>query len=123
MINRRQAIVAIGVAALSGGGSFTVSGVDLPGATDDTLHADLARMGSRVYSEEGVPMFLACQNPAGHGTAPVPSALNRKVAAAFHRYTEEWQHIRPDAPASDVAKIIELLAERDFAKGGTELGF
>ena len=141
MLNRRGALVAIGIAAFGGvewciskgrqvsrltgeRKSFTAFGAELPNTADDNLHADLARMGSRVYSEEGVAMFLACVNVPAVGTspeqAPAASAMNQKVASAFHRYAEEWQHMRPDAPPNDTAKILELLANRDFANGGTE---
>ncbi len=69
-------------------------------------------------------MFLACENLAANQTSPelgrVPSPLNKKVSSAFHRYATEWEAIRPEAPATDVAKIVELLADRDFSAGGTE---
>ncbi len=117
-MNRRRAMVAIGMAAARGAAGHS-------NAEDDGLRADLSSMGSRVYSEEGVPMFLACENLSGSGSAaaeaPISSALNRKVVSAFRRYADEWQQMRPDAPASDVAKILELLADRDFASGGTEV--
>ena len=69
-------------------------------------------------------MFLACENLSPNHTllAPLapPSVLNKKVASAFQRYVDEWQHLHPEAPASDVAKIVEVLADQDFSKGGTE---
>jgi hypothetical protein len=91
----------------------------------DNVAANLAHIGSRVYSEEGIAMFLACENLAAVETVPpnkvpVPSPLNQKVASAFQRYAQEWQHAHPDAPASDVAKILEFIADRDFASGGQE---
>ncbi len=87
------------------------------------MNADLARLGQHVYSDEGIPMFLACQDlGASKATALSASSadLNRKVASAFHRYAAEWHRLHPDAPASEVAKIVEILADRDFQEGGRE---
>ncbi len=141
MIKRRGALVAIAAAAF-GGVDWLISRSYLPSqlsvahislsafaaervnTVDDAMRADLARLGGHAYSEEGIPMFLACENLAASQTSPdralLPSALNKKVASAFHRYAAEWQRIHPEAPATDVAKIVELLADRDFAEGGTE---
>ena len=129
--NRRGALAAIGVAAL-GAVDWLIPGsvrantlrAEIEQATQDSASADLARLGAHTYSEEGIPMFLACENlSANHKLlAPVapPSSLNKKVASAFQRYVNEWQHLHPEAPASDVAKIVEVLADQDFSKGGTE---
>jgi hypothetical protein len=101
-----------------------VSGAELANTAQDSMKEDLARLGGHVYSEEGIPMFLACENLAAGQTSrdrgTPPSALNEKIATAFHRYASEWQRMHPDAPAGDAAKIVELLAGRDFAAGGTE---
>jgi len=106
-LNRRQALALLGTAALA-----------------KDVNTDLAQIGSRVYSEEGVAMFLACENLATVGNlpdeAPAPSALNQKVASAFQRYTREWQRLHPDAPVGDVAKILEVIADKDFSGGGRE---
>lgn len=127
MMNRRQALAAIGIAMIGdveSPGNSTVPATQLPSTADNRLNADLTSIGSRVYSEEGVPMFLACENVYQVGTSPKeepsPSALSPKVASAFRRYVDEWEHMRPDAPASDVAKLLEFIADRDFAAGGVE---
>lgn len=141
MINRRGALAAIAVAVFGGvesfiskglrfrqsspaQTSFTAFGAELVDTSDDNMRADLASLGKHVYSEEGIPMFLACINLSAprtaHEQAQSPSALNQKVESAFQRYADGWQRMRPEAPASDVAKIIELLANRDFTAGGTE---
>ena len=141
MISRRGALVAIAAATFGRLGSlicrgrqlpqydaansFTASGAQLIDKRDDSLSAALNRLGARVYSEEGIPMFLACENLGPNQTSPArapvpPTPLNETVASAFHRYADEWQHTRPDAPVTDVAKIVELLAYRDFAAGGAE---
>ena len=141
MISRRKAIV--GIAATTFGrldsllcmgrqlrfynaanGSIS-SDAQLTDTRDDRLSADLKRLDARIYSEEGIPMFLACENLGPNQTSPErvpvpPTPLNEKVASAFHQYSAQWQHSRPDAPVTDVAKIVELLAYRDFAAGGAE---
>ena len=142
MMKRRGVLAVIGMAALGGVKWCVAQGLELKGLAasrnrfdvldvghgkpvEQNLGAEMTRIGSRVYSEEGVPMFLACQNMALAQSTLAPAAtasLNRKVASAFSRYAKQYQQVKPDATAADVAKIIELLAERDFAAGGTETG-
>jgi hypothetical protein len=138
MISRRKLLAVVGTVASgpalfrpgslgveqSGSGSFALLGADVANAASDVEPKDLAQIGAHVYSEEGIPMFLACENtaaaPASSAAERTPSDLNRKVSSAFERYTHAWQHAHPHAPASDVAKVVELLAGRDFASGGLE---
>ena len=69
-------------------------------------------------------MFLACENLGSDRILSERprsgNILNERAASAFRRYAGEWQRLQPGAPATDVARIIELLAYRDFANGGTE---
>ncbi len=140
MMDRRGATVIFGMAAFVGMGwlvarrlrfaqpaeahtSPTVFESEPVNAFDERLRADLARLKTRVYSEEGIPMFLVCENlalkTASQASAAAPSpTVNKTLASAFRRYADAWQRIRPDAPASDVAKLVEALADRDFANGG-----
>lgn len=65
-------------------------------------------------------MFLVCENLVPDETAEnVPALmlapLNDQLAAAFRGSADAWQRVQPDAPIGDVAKIVELLAHRDFA--------
>jgi len=90
----------------------------------DEVLKDLTRLGSRVYSEEGIAVFLACENLARRpdGTAnalPAPTALNTSLAATFRKYAEVLPRVRPEVVEGDVAKLVELLADRDFTAGGT----
>lgn len=141
MISRRGAMVAMAAATFGRLGAlvcmgrqlrpynaahgFTSSEAQLGDKRDNSLSAQLNGLQARVYSEEGIPMFLACENlvpnqtSREHSTVP-PTRLNTIAASAFHRYADEWQHARPDAPVTDVAKIVELLAYRDFTAGGIE---
>ena len=84
------------------------------------LREDLARLGSRAYSDEGIPVFLACVDLAAaktHGPAVPPSALSQTVASELRKNAEVWLRIFPNAPDSDISKLIEVLAERDFSHG------
>ena len=141
MISRRGALAAIAASTFgrlgsfivrgqqlrqyNAANSFTASGAQLADSHNESLSESLNRLGKRVYSEEGIPMFLACENLGPNQTSPErtpvpPTPLNEVVASAFRQYADEWQHTRPNAPATDVAKIVELLAYRDFAAGGVE---
>ena len=91
---------------------------------DDRLREDLARLAPRVYSEEGIPVFLACVNLVPAKTSHPPAKvtltpLSAALALTFHRNAEAFQRIRPNAKAKDIAPIIEVLADRDFSKGET----
>jgi hypothetical protein len=94
-------------------------------AGDADLRDDLARMGApREYSEEGVPVFLACVDlvaeQAGKPGAPA-TPFSAQIAADLRRYGDAWQRLHPDAAEGDVARLIQIMADRDFvhgAKGG-----
>ena len=93
---------------------------------DDRLRKDIARLKPRVYSEDGIPVFLACENLVPVKASQTPAkveltAMNSALASAFHRNAEAWQRIRPDAKPGEVAQLIEVLADRDFTNGGSEM--
>ena len=135
MINRRTTLIAIAAACgtvLSHAalGRFSDTGPTVPGADapkpagEAELRDNLARVGSHEYSEEGVPVFLACVDlvaeQAGK-TGPSPTPFSARIVSDLRRYGDAWQRLHPDAPETDAAKVIEMLAERDFvlgAKGG-----
>ena len=88
---------------------------------DEKLAADMARLGTRVYSEEGIPMVLACENlTGGVPSLPESGSSNALLASALQRYSEAWLRLHPGGTAADVAKLIELLADKDFASGGKD---
>ena len=88
---------------------------------DATLQANMTKLASRVYSEEGIPMILACKDlTAKKPVVPARKATNAAVATAIARYVESWGHQHPDAPAGDVAKLVELLSFLDFESGGKD---
>jgi hypothetical protein len=142
-MDRRRALVTIGLAAFSGVAwsltrprlpSATLTQVSLPAsgtasnqALDDRLRRDLARRSQRINSEEGIAMFLACENLVTDKSSREPAKVtltptNTAFASAFERNAEAWQRIHPDAQYKDVAQIIEVMAYRDFTNGETAEG-
>ena len=144
MMNRRGAIVAIAAATLGAVPSRAAlvrllqSGqAQTPGpassnqprdpvkdAIDERLRQDLARLAPRANSEEGVPVLLACEDLVAAKTtqraAVTLTAFNTSLGSDFRTNSEAWQRIHPDAAETDVAKLVEVLADRAFANGGTE---
>ena len=91
------------------------------GTLEAHLQADMTRLSTRVYSEEGIPMILACEDlTAKVPVVPASKAMNLAMAPAFQRYVKEWHELHPDAPTGDVAKLAELLAWRDFNGHGKD---
>ena len=127
--NRRQALISIGLAVFRKAAwslatplrpiAWGITHADLDGsqtptdtATEDRLRADLARLAPRVYSEEGIPVFLACVNLVPVGPShQVPKVnlppFSAALASTFHRNAQAYQRIRPGAVAKDVAPLIE----------------
>lgn len=125
MMNRRKAVITLGAARLLGFIFPSAAALAEQEAAAGGLAKELEQLGTRVYSEEGIPMFLVCENVAEKGQSgskqhTALTKLNEVVASAFRRYASEWTRTRPNASAADVAKIVELLAHRDFAAGGRE---
>lgn len=131
MINRRTTLLAMAAACGTGLshaalGRFadtgpTVPAADAPNAAGEAdLRDGLARVGSHEYSEEGIPVFLACvdlvvEQAGKTGASPTP--FSAQIASDLRRYGDAWQRLHPDAPETDAAKVIEMLAERDFVRG------
>jgi hypothetical protein len=140
LMNRRGALVTISLTALGGvvwsvtkprlllaepaHAGFAPPDTSSKQALDDRLHQDLASRSQRINSEEGIAMFLVCENlvpdTSSQGSSKVAlTPTNAALASAVHRNAEAWLRIRPDAQDKDVAELIEVLAYRDFANGGT----
>ena len=138
MLNRRKTLLAMAGAFGAGVSapalarllpwdeepSGTSSGSEHAGSTGDpveeSLREDIARLGSRAYSDEGIPVFLACEDLVAaktHRHAPPPSGWNQTVASDIRKNGEAWLRIFPKAPDSDISKLIEILAQRDFSRG------
>ena len=143
MMNRRGALAAMAAATcgavsssaaiarilrspqgVTSAAASTLPNGALKDAVDERLRKDLARLAPREYSEEGIPVFLACEDLVTEKTTPnaarTLTPFNAALAADFRKNAEAWQRIHPEPPNADVAKIIEVLADRDFADGGKE---
>ena len=92
-------------------------------AVEERLGQDVARLAPRAYSEEGVPVLLACEDLVADKILREPKVeltpFNTSVASDFRKTAEAWQRIHPDAPDTDISKVIEVLADRDFSNGGS----
>jgi hypothetical protein len=117
---------ALTYAALSGcaksGPATPAADAAKPGDAD--LRDDLARMAApREDSEVGVPVFIACVDvvamKAGTRSAPA-TPFSAQIASDLRRFGDAWLRQHPDAKEGDVARLIQILAERDFrgVKGG-----
>ena len=120
-IDRRFVLRALLAAGLAESPARALAGriADLPPA--DELAAGLARIEARAYSEEGIPMFLACEDLALGGGVPAgfePAALNEKLAATYREYAERLPALERERTEYDAANLVELLALADFEAGG-----
>jgi len=111
MMNRRNALLAMSATALGG--------LRARQRLDDGLRKDFARLASREYSEEGVPVFLACDDLVAKQAClkqhPVQlTPFNAALSSEFRQNAEAYLRIKPDAGPLDVGKVIELMTDRDF---------
>ena len=128
MIDRRTILLrlaasgaALSYAALTGcakSGPTTPAADVAPADGDADLRDDLARMGTpREDSEVGVPVFLACVDlvaeKAGKPGAPA-TPFSAQIATDLRRFGDAWLQLHPDAKEGDVARLIQILADRDF---------
>lgn len=89
---------------------------------DAKLQGDMKQLSTRVYSEEGIAMILACEDltarkPIGPSSS---KKMNTVMSTTLQKYVDSWLRLHPDAPAGDLAKLVELLAYKDFAGGGKD---
>lgn len=93
---------------------------DDPTAEAETaaLLADMARLGMRKYSEVGVPMFLVAENLRDIPAPPltIPQGWP-DIAAQFDRHADLLTAERPEVELRDVARLIEVLADRHIVAG------
>jgi hypothetical protein len=127
MLTSAWALVACSPSRLRSGKANTNLGVSRSGSKRReqlaaALEEDLTRLRQRAYSEEGIPVFLLGENLAAEPPAsrPNPSEQRARItmANAFREHAEIFQALHPNATGSDVAKIVEVLAERDFGPPG-----
>jgi hypothetical protein len=76
----------------------------------------LQRRAMKDSSEQSTPMFLALENLALAPDQPefVPGPFNQELAARFERYVNLLLEYKPQPDESDVAALVELLAEQEL---------
>lgn len=87
----------------------------------ERLLADMARLGERPYAQVGVPMFVVAEDLRGGPLPPLGEAWPA-IAETFVRMGAVLDEQRPDAGPKDVARLIEVLADRHLL-GGAEPAF
>ncbi|MBV9697958.1 MAG: hypothetical protein JO005_13610 [Gammaproteobacteria bacterium] len=89
---------------------------DADATLEERLKQDVERLGPRVYSDEGITVFLACIEVHARGSsAAALLPFNAELARQIHDTADAWERLYPQAKDEDVSKLIEVLAERDFA--------
>lgn len=73
---------------------------------------DWAKLERPPYSEEGVPVLLVGEDLTA--VSPAGVADGPQLAKEFRQITELRLEADPNAPVSDLSKLVELLAARDF---------
>src|SRR5215510_7686585 len=135
MISRREGLIRVALGMLASCWAFIScapwrrnSRASTVGQTNakslaEALERDLSRLSQRAYSEQGIPVFLVCENLVSgdtpRGTGFDDGRESAGLAKDFRMHAETFQQIHPDGKKEDVAKLIEVLAERDF---GTTMG-
>ena len=119
MINRRQALLGMSAAALGITVTPTPALADMAAdqAADAKLREELKLLKPWVLSEEGIPVILACVNQVG-ATHAALTPMNARIVADFRETAAAWDRVMPHSPESDVGKTIQLLARKDFERGG-----
>ena len=114
-MNRRDSLRILTGAIWAAGITRAVANGASASTLEERLKQDVERLAPRVYSDEGIPVFLACvdlHRPAGnHATL---THFNAKLARQFRDNAAAWEHLYPDAKPEDISKLIEILADRDF---------
>jgi hypothetical protein len=83
----------------------------------ERLKQDLETLAQRNYAEEGIPMFLLCENIAPDAKPSHPTTESREAALLsrnLRSVAEAFRRVEPKARGTDLPKLVELLAERDF---------
>jgi hypothetical protein len=82
------------------------------------LRQEFDRVGRRAYSEEGIPVFLVGENlAASRGTSAgqvLPDSPAAELASTLRESADALAQVVPNLTEADVAKLIEVLAARDF---------
>ena len=82
----------------------------------DQLLADMERLGKRPYAEIGVPMFLVAEDLTGaaQDRTAGDALAGTHLAALFAQAAEALSRRKPDLTAGDIARLVEVIADRHF---------
>jgi len=82
----------------------------------DQLLADMERLGKRPYAEIGVPMFLVAEDLTGaaQDRAAADPLAGTQLAVLFAQAAEALKTRKPDLTAGDIARLVEVIADRHF---------
>ena len=81
----------------------------------EKLLDDMGQLGSRDYSQVGVPMFLIAEDLRTAQPATIDTSTQwREIAAQFARQAKLLSTHMPDLGPTDVARLVELLANRNL---------
>lgn len=81
----------------------------------DKLIAQMEALGARPYAEIGVPMFLVAEDLATEASSSMTEpGKDDDMAVLFGRMAEALSSRKPELDASDIARLVELFADRYF---------
>ena len=84
------------------------------------MFASMDRLGTRPYSEVGVPMFLVAVNENGESILAQEGQsawLDRLVL--FNRMAKAFQDAKPAYTDADIARLIEVFADQCLLQNST----
>ena len=114
-MNRRDSLRILAGAIWAAGLTRAVAHGASASELEEKLKRDVERLAPRVYSDEGIPVFLACVDL--HRPAKKPAVLthfNAELARQMRDNAAAWERLYPEAKPEDISKLIEILADRDF---------
>lgn len=82
----------------------------------EQLLAEMERLGRRPYAEIGVPMFLVAEDLTGaaEDRAAADPVSGAQLAALFAQAAEALKSRKPELTAGDIARLVEVIADRHF---------
>ena len=114
-MNRRDSLRILTGAIWAAGLTRAVAHGASASELEAKLKQDVERLAPRVYSDEGIPVFLACvdlHRPAG--SRAMLTHFNAELARDMRDNAAAWERLYPEAKPEDISKLIEILADRDF---------
>jgi len=84
------------------------------------LLSELDRLSARNYSQEGIPVFLVCEDLVSRRdpSRPEPRTQTAELASTFRKWANVLLRARPEATPADIPKLIEVLADWDVTDTG-----